>query len=558
MKKAKKAKKAKNTARGKKPNVKVDPKVIKCRREKIAQVSIAQFLAKLKAACLLGKEGKFCYNVDSRKKLKCTCLSSFVTLCESRSNHDEAATPGGTSLSVVYKLWLELHNKHANPNFSKKISFLTIMATVSPKIRAGDGSGQSMFHFGKHPDHEFCATGLQNMLGYDKRLREDFMDQLYKNKKLRNKLIRTAILNGLIQLKIDDPEYKKNLTKRQVFEKLTEITQGNIVHSSFNDNYCRIQKFLDQKDFQIAHPALCTKHNVLADLKGKVCTTIDPDSGGPGSIKIVHQDNLTTMRLPPELFPSFLENLVVEFKAAHGFNGKDLTAVNSATWTKYESTFAAGMGMSALIQKHLKPMKGASESQKKHNMHLLEQGRTFDIFLVKTVLEHYLGEYAGLYTITYDAGYMLTSHEGFHPPKGFQSPHMDFHTKELLTYLEAGHKMLVAFMPLEMHGMWLSYYEKFCHSGEDVVKVIFIPYGSIAFAPASLIHAGGYRTSLTGNKRCHFYIYCALKSARRGPICRGNGNFYMKLSEENRATIFKRDSQFYSGVIEAADEEFLI
>jgi hypothetical protein len=49
-------------------------------------------------------------------------------------------------------------------------------------------------------------------------------------------------------------------------------------------------------------------------------------------------------------------------------------------------------------------------------------------------------------------------------------------------------------------------------------KMLFIPYGRMVIAPVTLVHAGGFWSSLSGNKCLHFSIYCGKKGAEKDPF----------------------------------------
>jgi len=111
-----------------------------------------------------------------------------------------------------------------------------------------------------------------------------------------------------------------------------------------------------------------------------------------------------------------------------------------------------------------------------------------------------------------------------------QKPHTDFSEEYIQKCKEKNHCAAVGFMPLEKCGMWIRYWKQYRAREEVVVAaapvvvaaapgpaatedsdvtgtLLFIPYGHIVVIPMTLLHAGGYRVSATGSKRCHFYLY---------------------------------------------------
>jgi hypothetical protein len=130
--------------------------------------------------------------------------------------------------------------------------------------------------------------------------------------------------------------------------------------------------------------------------------------------------------------------------------------------------------------------------------------------------------------------------------------HTDLPAEQLDMLREHKHVVAIAFFGLELHGMWLNFVDDIPigYDEEDNNKIfldleaemdwegvewkmasnmdraksvveqskrspptkldgkyVFIPFGQVCIIPADLYHSGGIRTSPTGNRRAHCYVY---------------------------------------------------
>ena len=90
-----------------------------------------------------------------------------------------------------------------------------------------------------------------------------------------------------------------------------------------------------------------------------------------------------------------------------------------------------------------------------------------------------------------------------------QNPHRDFTARQLNKMEQMGVKSFLVFVPLKEEGMFLRIWEHInledpaMHKG----RLVHVRHNRMFVAPAQLIHAGGFRTSMMGNPRVHCYIY---------------------------------------------------
>lgn len=80
-----------------------------------------------------------------------------------------------------------------------------------------------------------------------------------------------------------------------------------------------------------------------------------------------------------------------------------------------------------------------------------------------------------------------------------QIPHIDFSWQ---FYDKCAIKPLIGFTPLSEAGMYLQIW-----GNDKVARIVFIPFGVLLFVPGDTIHGGGFRTSIEGNPRLHFYAF---------------------------------------------------
>lgn len=107
----------------------------------------------------------------------------------------------------------------------------------------------------------------------------------------------------------------------------------------------------------------------------------------------------------------------------------------------------------------------------------------------------------------------------------FQVLHTDFPAADLYSHQVSrdengapdGDRFMSAFFPLSKEGMTLAYFNPMYGLN---TRLLEIPYGQMVIIPATLLHAGGFCTSLCGNPRGHMYIYLRNKKrkARKLPL----------------------------------------
>jgi hypothetical protein len=103
-----------------------------------------------------------------------------------------------------------------------------------------------------------------------------------------------------------------------------------------------------------------------------------------------------------------------------------------------------------------------------------------------------------------------------------QQPHIDFKwpNKRLSEFPEKSSRErtkaatyqewvpFIALFPLTEDGMTVQVWkDQSQHSDHVFGQIVEIPYGNILLLRADVIHAGGFKTAISGNPRCHFYIY---------------------------------------------------
>ena len=90
-----------------------------------------------------------------------------------------------------------------------------------------------------------------------------------------------------------------------------------------------------------------------------------------------------------------------------------------------------------------------------------------------------------------------------------QLSHMDFDRLFLNELLRLGIRIFVATHSLTDEGAHLRVHESWDDEDEDTLKgkVVFIPGGNVFIQPATMIHAGGFRTGKLGNPRMHYVLF---------------------------------------------------
>jgi len=136
--------------------------------------------------------------------------------------------------------------------------------------------------------------------------------------------------------------------------------------------------------------------------------------------------------------------------------------------------------------------------------------------------------------------------------------------KTLMDLEEKKQALLVCLVPLEEDGITFRYWPKFREEAEGEApatlthgKLANVTLGSLVIFPATLLHAGGYRTSPTGNKYAEFLITVQKKSnvppnirfdtRGRGYAANANGRLsrdeYMNLTEEELNDLAQTQSE---------------
>ena len=97
----------------------------------------------------------------------------------------------------------------------------------------------------------------------------------------------------------------------------------------------------------------------------------------------------------------------------------------------------------------------------------------------------------------------------------FQVLHTDFTSEDLLNHQACvdsegrpnGDLFWIAFLGMSKDGSTLA-----VRDAQKSIKMLEIPYGKMVVVPGSLLHAGGYCTSLSGNHRGHMYLFLRRKN----------------------------------------------
>jgi len=508
-------------------------------------------------------EGR-CYSKDRRKFLKCKCLHNF--LHESNDKIELAI-----QLDELQRLWSEFQGNHGKTSQDTDLQrpmpegkwdqemFLKICSVVETKINAGAGGGRTQFYLLRFPQYPFCATALQNLFGYDLLFRKQYLNKLHDNKEIRERLISLSVLQGLMALKIEQPQYATQLRRTEIFNRMSKKNNHAVNYWTFDRHFFRpIQSFLDRDDVIIAEPKLLQDHKTLSQVVGKhAAKDIVPH--------LVHTDNPQVFKV---LDLNFINNICTRFVDILGVDGSSgMQTVDGVNWLKYISTPPVDNPMVSLIANHLnKPGKTGSTPDP-----LLHPAHQFDLFL-KGLVEDQLGCHPSCSKISIIASAMLSQYFPFTtnaPPNlhDLQTPHLPLRRIHHSTQAHSIHKMWVAVMPLEKAGMVLSYYTTY-DSSSNGATLVLVPFGNIVFLPASLVQAGGFRSSLTGNKRCQFIVISEtlelISDCCEPPRQLGahsfSDNYYLSLNKAPSRTTatFRRDSNLYRGIIKEFDLRFQI
>lgn len=545
-----------------------------------------------------------CFNRNSSSNRKivskknCTCLYEFynnvLTLVNAnRSNHARNLLRDFYLLYCQYQYSYGVGND-CNPSKIKEPGLNYLQRIYGSFHGKTENHGKVVYSLRIFPQISFCKDAMQNVLGYNSQFRDSYIDAVLKDEDITNKMMNNAVARCIFKTKIEIAgTLPKNSPKKlhgfrvekktalEVYHRSPEI-KAEVTQNQFERRWYKIDKLL-QDHFLIGHPNFTGyspndydnyRKNVLLPIRGDLAL-----SHGDGKSFLHHRTDVYAFGMYDS--PFLLNGLtklreliairVGENGAGNGISVrvlKDLSRVNKMSRLLYMSTFGGfETPMLELVCNKL----GYKESWDKG--FLRKWCNEFDAWLFARVQELSAdGSLPGVVThILGDAGCMLTQmldnssrkHKEacimHSDPKDhiFQRPHVDILIPEQMQNEIDGYLIMIAFMPLDDDGMLIQYITEFDGRVMDSDKEYFqyIPRGGIVMVPASLVHCGGFRTSITGNKRCHFYIYIKLYNddtgTARGCVPKGTlSNVYMFLpnedNRENEFSTFKMNSAWYT------------
>ncbi len=490
----------------------------------------------------------FCIVRNYNKSKTCKCYSSFL-------HHIENEVAPSERELIVRRLQ-NLHNKvHESKATNTKLGynlFLSLMDEFS-LVKEGRGSTGNPKYFLLSTNIFFCPATLQKIVGYDDIFRQNYMEVLIKNNKthsrLQDALLNNAAIQSIIQSRLSNTKHPDHRCYHRPVE-LTEIRETIVSQNlhvisdaELRARLPRIRKFLDRR-FVIAHENFVDENNVLLEFfpkKAYINRLLSHRNFHHTDLD--HHSDLYAFAVPPNIFlgmKSLQACILNEF--GHNGNRTKWSAVNQNRELIYLATTShSSTAMQDFLSSkdhlnlspHVYPDLFLFAKNFEQWLHVISWKICCHLFYKDGFIDN-TGSDVDLrdmlamdaVEVHFDVGSMMSARDidsccGFKssPLKkhDFQMPHTDHEMQDLHENhpQNTGMLAMVGFAPINKDGMDLHGYHFFDNADRNSANdfILHIPHGQFVMAPATFVHAGFLRPSLSTNLRLHFYVFIKTKKA---------------------------------------------
>ena len=266
----------------------------------------------------------------------------------------------------------------------------------------------------------------------------------------------------------------------------------------------------------ITEPTKRVSSNLVYSLEGKV-SSVHNEQKGENAAYLKHQADIRSYQFCPETHGAAVEQILAAVTEKAGFNAdnKAVHRVNNNPTVKYLPTNKSTFALVDLMDRQL-----AKKKPKGDPLAVSREGKaaSIDITRLQKCIDFAFEDYSGRIMKMgahakrdrkQDGGGVITPSDYALDYKiTMQMPHVDHRGSLQWEWRNQGDIGFIGFMALEPNGMFLRIWPE--HKGTEVQHpeyLLYIPPFTLVLVPATLLHAGGFRTSNTGNRRLHFYGY---------------------------------------------------
>jgi hypothetical protein len=477
--------------------------------------------------------------------LECRCLSNFMgkvkmsgpTQDSSFSNYEQ------TFLMIARILRLIIKEPEKDNTVAMVCDHLTLFFRQSNR----NGTPQLLLH---SPDENvvLCFNGLFELGGHkNKKFMKRFYSKYLTNPKLGKKR-EEANPKWYTVSKVIYPKQFYQLAYLAVIDLIIEDGVSPILASAhFPAN--RIAKCIDASDWLSGEqsfvalfiqryaremnimldsfgPMLIVSHPNVPNSGVKNCYTVDQDCVSGSRIFALaatwsYKDALRhevdagvfQVNMHRTLFFTILEHI----EKTAGFAGRDgklLLSVSGNNSLRYLSPFDHDREGLQMLLEELKVSKDVIEERGLHSetTKFGELASKACVALLPHWLSHSPDGRPIRFGMSLSAGVMISAMPTLVPMDdtwNSQFPHLDHQVEKLMELQKAGIHAFLGFLPLKREGSFLRVWPEL---DEDNVeskkgKLLYLMENCLTIVPATMIHAGGFRTSVRGNPRMHFFFF---------------------------------------------------
>ena len=362
------------------------------------------------------------------------------------------------------------------------------------------------------PNRDFCISGVQTILGFSDNFRMAYFGKAgaiddkniivnnhiflaYTKAKVNVTIARHRAIQesgGKTNVTLAPPDATNNAIS-EILKSLSPAVE--LSEQALGRKMAKLRPVLAK--IYIASHTLCRlqdgklgEDQTFSRLTDQPPASCDFDNGNKASIPHPHDSHCF------EVEETFLTTSLAVFKKKFGENYyKQMNEINGLNSLKFHAARTT-YNWSDYLKKELELEFSAEEE---------EVMKSFDNSLSEKILKHVIKkEGSDTLEVLYTPGFLAT-HGNL---VSIQSYHRDYKVDFYHQLVNKGVHLLLGFYPLEECGMHLLVWDDKLEN----YTLVFIAYGTILIAPASLIHGGGFRTSKSGNIRGHLYIYVVDKT----------------------------------------------
>ena len=435
--------------------------------------------------------------LNPRKETVATSIVEKISLIQSYRNdsHD-----GKSKKKNHLARWAETYEKDL---------YSCIELLIEAKGTGNSGIGARYTFTNIIPNQNFCIMGVQTILGFSDSYRKTYFGKEGVTHD-RNIIVNNHIFLAYIKAKVDviiarhgargktnvalAPPDATNNAIGKILKSLSPAVE--LSEQPLRRKMNELRPVLAKID--IASHTLCRlQDGKLGEHQTFSCLTDQPpaicDLKNGENVEIHHPHDSHCFAVEE----TFLRTSLGIFKKCLGEEDyykrmQEINGLNSLKFKAARTTY----NWSDYLKKELRLELSAEEE---------EVMKSFDNSLSENILKNVIKkEGSDILEVLYTPGFLAT-HGNL---VSIQSYHRDYKVDFYHQLVNKGVHLLLGFYPLEECGMHLLVWDDKLEN----YTLVFIAYGTILIAPASLIHGGGFRTSKSGNIRGHLYIYVVEKT----------------------------------------------